>query len=206
MARGRDVKEKVEAAAMRLFVERGLAETSIREIAAAAGVSQGAMYNHYRSKEELAWALFSASFSELGLDLRRVAQEQTTLAARLPAMIRYVFRRFDEDWVLVSYVFFARHQHLGRVTPRLANPYTVFRTVIAEGIRRGEIPRQDVELATSMVIGAAAQVIDTRILGRLGGRLLDVADASAAACIRLLGASAALAGPAAPRRVSRGRS
>jgi hypothetical protein len=74
------------------------------------------------------------------------------------------------------------------VTHRLGNPYTVFRTAIAEGIRRGEIPRQDVDLATAMVTGAVIQVIDMRILKRIEGDLFSKADAVALACARLLGA------------------
>jgi AcrR family transcriptional regulator len=187
MSREKDAKGKIEAAALRLFVERGVAETSIREIAIAAGVSQGAMYNHYPSKEELAWSLFSVHFSELGVALRRLAHEHDGIDGKLRAMIRHVFHRFDEDWVLVSYVFFARHQYLKRVTPALGNPYTVFRSVIAEAIRHGEIPRQDVDLAASLVAGAVIQVIDTRILGRLTGKLGGLADKVAAALVRLLG-------------------
>ena len=187
VAREKDAKGKIEAAALRLFVERGVAETSIREIAIAAGVSQGAMYNHYPSKEELAWSLFSLHFSALGVDLRRLAHEAEGIGAKLRAMIGHVFDRFDEDWITISYVFFARHQHLKRVTPALGNPYTVFRSVIAEAVRRGEIPRQDVDLAASLVTGAVIQVIDTRILGRLTGQLGGLSDKVAAALVCLLG-------------------
>jgi AcrR family transcriptional regulator len=188
MSRERDVKPKIEAAALRLFAEQGIAETSIREIAAAAGVAQGAMYNHYPSKEDLAWSLFSEGFAELGRELRRIAQERSGLEAKLAAMIAHVFRRFDENWLLVSFVFFARHQYLKRVTGGLANPYMVFRAVIAEGMRRGEIPHASPDLATAMVTGAVIQVIDTRILGRLKGDLAAQAGPVAAGCMRLLGA------------------
>jgi AcrR family transcriptional regulator len=187
MSRERDVKPKIEAAALRLFAEQGIAETSIREIAAAAGVAQGAMYNHYPSKEDLAWSLFSDGFAELGRELRRIAQERPGLEAKLAAMIAHVFRRFDENWLVVSFVFFARHQYLRRVTGNLANPYMVFRSVIAEGMRRGEIPHASPDLATAMVTGAVIQVIDTRILGRLKGELAAQAGPVAAGCIRLLG-------------------
>src|SRR5579859_8126150 len=94
MARARDAKSKIEETAQRLFVERGVAETSIREIAIEAGVSQGAMYNHYQSKEELAWTLFSKNFSELGLEARRLVQEHKGVDARLLEIIRYIFNRF----------------------------------------------------------------------------------------------------------------
>src|SRR5438067_648108 len=74
-----------------------------------------------------------------------------------------------------------------RVTPTLGNPYTVFRAVIADAIRHGDIPRQDVELATSLVTGAIIQVIDTRILGRLKGRLGKLTNPVATGAVRLLG-------------------
>jgi len=103
-------------------------------------------------------------------------------------MIRYLFERFDEDWVLVTYVFTVRHRHFKRLRQPLANPYIVFRAVIREAMRRGEIPKQDLELATTLVTGAMTQVFDSRILGRFKDKLAGFADATSAACLRLLGA------------------
>lgn len=82
---------------------------------------------------------------------------------------------------------FAQHAHLNRVNRRLGNPYLVFRTVIAEAVRNGEFPRQDVELPTSMVTGAVIQTIDTKILSdRLDGPLMQRAGAVAGECLHLL--------------------
>jgi len=186
MRDGARTKERIERAALRLFVEQGVAETSIRDISDAAGVSQGAMYNHFESKEELAWTLFATHFSEMGQALRSCAQNEEGLRAKFKSMIAYVFDRFDNDWVLVSYVFLARHLHLRRVTRELGNPYMAFRAVITQAIRHGEIPRQNPDLATSMVVGAIIQVIDTKILGRIEGGLSKSAGATAAACARIL--------------------
>ena len=186
MRDGTRTKERVERAALKLFVEQGVAETSIRDIAREAGISQGAMYNHFESKEQLAWSLFAEHFSEMGQELHRLAQAQDTLEAKFRAMIAYVFERFDQDWLLVSYVFLARHLHLRRVTRKLGNPYIAFRTVIATAIRRGEIPRMHTDLAASLVVGAIIQVIDTKILGHIKGDLAASADLTAAACARLL--------------------
>jgi AcrR family transcriptional regulator len=179
-------KELIERAALRLFVQQGIAETSIKEVARAAKVSQGAMYNHYVSKDELAWQLFATNFSEIGQALRQRAGEHDTLEAQFRAMIRYVFERFEQDWLLVTYVFFARHHHLRRVDRRMGNPYLAFRSVISRATKRGEIPTQDLDLATSLVTGAIIQVIDTRILGRIASDLPRKADAIAASCVRLL--------------------
>ena len=186
MRSGLATKEKIERAALRLFVRHGINGTSIREVAKLAGVSQGAMYNHYDSKEDLAFELFARGWSEIGAELRRLGQGGQTLGDKFEAMIGYVFDRFDKDWVYVTYVFFSRHDNLWRVSANLPNPYLAFRKVIVDAAQRGEIPRQDADIATSMVIGAATQVIDTKILGRIEGKLHSRAGHVARACVGLL--------------------
>src|SRR6185503_9360360 len=52
----KSIHENVEEIALELFVRRGFAATTTREIAAAAGYTAGALYAHYPSKE----ALFAA--------------------------------------------------------------------------------------------------------------------------------------------------
>jgi len=183
-----ETRERIERAALKHFVEKGIAATSIRDIADVARVSLGAMYNHFESKEELAWTLFIAGWNEIGDGMRREAQTHKKLRDKMRAMIEFVFRRFDEDWLLVTYVFRSRHQHLTRLPPTRGNPYTIFRLVIADAIRRGEIPPGDLELKTSLIVGAIVQAVDSRILSRLKGRLSDSAQLTAECCSRMLGA------------------
>lgn len=51
-------KREILQAALRLFSERGLAATSIRDIADRSGYTNPALYKHFRGKEELALYLF----------------------------------------------------------------------------------------------------------------------------------------------------
>lgn len=44
---------RILTAARALFLERGYARTTMRDIARSLGITQGALYYHYRSKEEL---------------------------------------------------------------------------------------------------------------------------------------------------------
>ena len=182
----RPTKEAIDRSALELFVVQGIAETSIREIAQVAGVSQGAMYNHYRSKEELAWRLWFDVFTDIARRLRQNMQENKGFPDQIQAMVRTVFVWFDEDWVAVTFGFRTRLQSLPQVSPKAGSPYLVFRTAIAQGIRRGTLPPQDIELATSMVTGAIMQVIDVKILGRIPGDLADMSEQVAASCLGLL--------------------
>jgi AcrR family transcriptional regulator len=183
--------KRIERAALEHFVNVGIDKASIREIAATAHVSDGAMYNHFDGKEELAWQLFINGWNEIGAELRRRAAAHSSFAAKMKSMIEYVFRRFDEDRVLVTYIFSSRHRHLQDVRASRGNPYMVFRMVIGEAMRKGEIPREDLDVKTALVVGGVIQAVDSRILVRLKGPLANSAQAAADFCVRALGGTPA---------------
>ena len=58
-------KREILRAAMKLFSERGLAATTIRDIAKESGYTNPALYKHFVSKEELALYLFETSHRRL---------------------------------------------------------------------------------------------------------------------------------------------
>lgn len=186
MRDGTHTREQIERSALHLFLHQGVAGGSMRDIVRKAGVSLGAVYNHYPSKEELAWALFSKGWSEIATEMRRRARAEKTLLAQLRAMIGYVFESFDADPDRVGYVFFSRHEHMARVDARLPNPHLVFRLFIASAIARGEARKMDPELATVMVMGAVIQMIDAKMLGRIKGALASRTAEIAGACHRMI--------------------
>src|SRR5881398_1023551 len=56
-AQGREARDELLAAALRVFARRGYREAGVDEIAAEAGYSKGALYWHFSSKAELLTAL-----------------------------------------------------------------------------------------------------------------------------------------------------
>src|SRR3954452_5585753 len=54
---GREAREELLAAALRVFADRGYKEAGVEEIARAAGYSKGALYWHFSGKEDLLLAL-----------------------------------------------------------------------------------------------------------------------------------------------------
>lgn len=59
-ARGDVTRAKLLECAHRLFLQRGFHGTSMREMAEAAGIAVGGIYNHYRNKEEIFAAVLDA--------------------------------------------------------------------------------------------------------------------------------------------------
>lgn len=58
-------KREILRAALKLFSERGLAATTIRDIADASGYTNPAMYKHFGGKDELALYLFEACHAQV---------------------------------------------------------------------------------------------------------------------------------------------
>src|SRR5262249_47623386 len=90
----------IERAALRLFVTRGLRGTTVRDIAARAGVAEGTLYRHWRSKRELARSLFRGCAATVAADLRRAAGGERTPRAKLVAAIRTLFRAARDETLL----------------------------------------------------------------------------------------------------------
>jgi AcrR family transcriptional regulator len=86
--------EAIRAAAFAQFAERGYPVVTVRDIMKACGLTQGALYNHFKSKDELLHDIIASTQSEL----ERICQQAVAAAgedprAKLAAFVRvYVVR------------------------------------------------------------------------------------------------------------------
>lgn len=187
MARnGNKTKELIARTSLKLFVEKGITETTIRDIATAAGLAEGTLYRHFESKDELAWELFHTNYTAFARELDRLQQKYATLKDKLAAMIRQFCTFFDRDPVLFTYLLLAQHAQLKKVTPEMATAVTVLQKVIAQGMARREVPETNVELAAAMVMGVVLQVAVFKVYGRITQDLTTLSDTLVAASWRVL--------------------
>jgi AcrR family transcriptional regulator len=67
--KGPETKEKLLSAALKLFLEKGFDNTTMRDISAECGMSLGSTYYHFKSKDEIILKFY--------LDISETAQKQT---------------------------------------------------------------------------------------------------------------------------------
>lgn len=124
----------VAAAARARFLESGWSGTSVRSVAAEAGVSEATVYAVYGSKAGLANSLIDSA--ELSADVSRTVAELQEHAddptGQLRAFVSFDRRLFEHGGDVLRIVAEARRQH-----PELGNAY-------AEGRGRGETERSKV--------------------------------------------------------------
>ena len=176
MARyGSQTKKLIDDTALRLFVEKGVTATTIKDIAGKAGIAEGSIYRHYDSKQELAWELFAMNIVELAVNLDRCQQEHQTLKDKMAAIINLFCTFFDANPVLFSYLLLDHHGHIRKMTPDMPSPVRVLKNVIAGGMAAAEIPQADADVKTAMVLGLLIQVAVFRIYGNIRWNLTDLA-------------------------------
>jgi AcrR family transcriptional regulator len=81
------VAARIRGAAVRLFAERGFDATSVQEIVASAGVTKGAMYHYFRSKDDLLYEIYHALIGEQLAHLDRIVAAGHPLPETLRAVI-----------------------------------------------------------------------------------------------------------------------
>ncbi len=84
-------------AALDLFRTKGFWETTMREIASAAGMATGAAYYYFPSKDAIVLAFYERAQAEMAPDVDRALDGSRRCAARLEAMIEAKLRYFEPN-------------------------------------------------------------------------------------------------------------
>jgi AcrR family transcriptional regulator len=83
-----DRRELILAQAAELFARQGVASTTVREIADAAGILSGSLYHHFASKDEIVDGIVSTFLRELRARYERVLGGGGDPATRLRGLVR----------------------------------------------------------------------------------------------------------------------
>jgi AcrR family transcriptional regulator len=97
-----DTRNRILDAALRLFRERGFADTTMRDVATAAGVATGAAYYYYRSKEELVLAFYVRTDREAAELFAAAVAKSKKLEKRMRGLIEAKFTQFAEHRALLT--------------------------------------------------------------------------------------------------------
>jgi len=176
-----DTRQRIEQAATQLFVARGITETSVRDITRAVGISEGALYRHFESKDDLVWQVFEKHYVALAEEIHRLAGEAKTTKGKIAAIIRGCCKAHDTDPTLFRFLLFTQHGQLAKIEAGTPTPVSAVRDVIVAGIAAGDIPDQDPDLATALVLGVVLQPVTFSAYGRLPTTLGPIAERLVAA-------------------------
>jgi AcrR family transcriptional regulator len=171
-----NTRDRIERAALRLFVEKGVPETSVRDIARAVDISEGALYRHFTGKEELVWQVFEHHYVAFSDRLQALAEEATSARDKLRKMICGFCEAHDEDPVLFRFLLFVQHGQLPKLAPDTLTPVDVMQRMLEAAIAAGEIPAQHPALATALVFGVVLEPAQFAAYGKLPFNMRSICD------------------------------
>ncbi|OGE20704.1 MAG: hypothetical protein A3J42_03130 [Candidatus Dadabacteria bacterium RIFCSPHIGHO2_12_FULL_53_21] len=184
-----DPGEKIQSAALGLFIRKGIAGTTTKDIAKKAGVSEGSIYNYFESKGDLAYKLFARYMDGFRGELLEKASSVTGPAERLSAAVRAFFGFAEKEPDAYAYIMIGHYTELRKMPYDKKKPRDIFVDIIGEGVREGVFMGIDENLGTAFVIGMITRAILFHTSGMLDIPYARLIEETTASSLRVLGYS-----------------
>jgi TetR/AcrR family transcriptional regulator, cholesterol catabolism regulator len=96
------MRRRIRKAAVNQFYYQGFARTTVDEIIAEAGVSKGAFYHHFRSKDEVLAEIHTDMLTKQLERFEQIVRAHDTPTARLYALVVTIVRTIIDDRAMVT--------------------------------------------------------------------------------------------------------
>jgi AcrR family transcriptional regulator len=140
-----EIRRSLVAAAVELFSEQGLAETSLREIAARAGVAPGTVYKYFADRDKIFYAYFEIRQDDALLSLQRIPEFETwSLKEKLQGYMEALLGEYVEDREFVAVALKglveSPLQSYGALQQAKQKVITTVDGFFTQAVKKGEIP------------------------------------------------------------------
>ncbi len=180
-------KLEILHAAAKVFAEKGVVKTKMMDIAVAAGIGKGTIYEYYRSKEEIFGDTFRLIFDQMESQLADSIGNTDDPVLKLKQLIKITLEEFLEhsgDLAGIMMDFWAEgvrtknNDVLGIIN--LEQVYSEYRMMIADilhdGINKRVFRKVDVNSLSVIIIGALDGIMLQWIINK---NIVDIKKVSA---------------------------
>lgn len=152
------VRERIIQEATCLFVSRGYHAVSMREIAAAVGVSKAGLYYHFKDKESLFLAMLIAHLERVENLVGDARAEGTTAREQIGKMMRAIFEQAPDQRAIIRLASQEMAQLSQSARAEFGRLYHgkfigQIEDILRAGVHRGELRAMNVSLATWVLLG-----------------------------------------------------
>jgi AcrR family transcriptional regulator len=148
-------QEQIQATALRLFVANGFHGTPTAKIAAEAGVANGTLFYHYKTKDELVIAVYNKIKDENAVNVQAIINRDGFITTKFRNIfvhsVNWALKNRDKFYYIQQFNF---SPHLTQLSPATLELHTVgYAGFIAEGIQKKLLRQQPVSLIISIFNG-----------------------------------------------------
>ncbi len=185
-------RERILAAALKLFVEQGYFNTNVPDLSRESKCSVGSIYHNFKNKEEVASALYDEGLKAFRKALEQSLQDTTDVAEVIRKSVRSFLIFSEVNRQLSKYMWLCRHNEF--MTGIIKHPTRVgfdplgrvLTRAIKTGMREKKIRVLDAKILWSILFGIPLAYIRDWLDGYNTLPPSKVADELAEACWRAL--------------------
>jgi AcrR family transcriptional regulator len=149
-------RDRIFQVAAKIIATKGFANASMRDIAAASGLSVSSIYQYIESKDDLLAQIFESYLNEIKQGVVEASDSGGSAAERLCAAIDANLDRFNRFRVLINIMNREAKSLDAKTRRRVLNHMDgyiqIFRDIVSTGIKEGEFRKVDPELAAHLVL------------------------------------------------------
>ncbi len=166
-------------AARKLIIKRGSEHVTVRTLAEAVGISEGAIYRHFKSKRDILSFLIDHIEESLLKDITEARDQGTSplqaLDGLMASHLSAIEQRRGISFQVIAEIISLGDRNLNKRVSGAINKYIArLEDLLSEGVRSGEI-REDVDLnaAATLFFGMVQGLVSVWALSNYGFNLLE---------------------------------
>ncbi|OAI42156.1 hypothetical protein AYO38_03160 [bacterium SCGC AG-212-C10] len=157
-------EEAILSTALDLFFERGFHACSLRDLAAALGITVGTVYHYFESKDQILFRLQHDGLERLLQRAHRVLESAAgasvtlTLRALIEAHFLYHMEHTKSARLHTAEFRSLEPRSRAIIRDQMKRYERIFTTLVEEGVRRGEFSPDAGKITAFVMIGAGGQI------------------------------------------------
>ena len=146
-------RQAIIEAGIQVFIDKGVSETTVRDIIRSTGLASGTFYNYFNSKEEVLVAIFDDFAKEIG----RTVRDDNVEPKNFEEFLRIKLTRFFKFVSSKPEIFMIMSNNHNLVnnfsinTPQIILEIDYLKEEISDYIKKGVFPNFDVDLFALVV-------------------------------------------------------
>lgn len=165
-----EAQDEILLAALKLFAEKGYFNTSLSDIAIAAGLkTTNALYQHFKNKQMIAAALYANIFDSLSISVDDIRRRSQKPSEQLRAIVDLLFKLTDEAPDVMQFLLVLNvSEIMPDERPVLETPpFAKIIKIIQAGAKAGEIRNIPPQLCFAYFFGIVSTTLRMVLTGEL---------------------------------------
>lgn len=158
-------KKKIFEFCIREFARAGYANVSIRNISKGAGISIGAIYYYFSSKEQIGQFLYDKTteiiLNKIRLGIKKAPNDKEALRS----IIYNLFDMSEKEPELMEFILYVKHKEFLPDAPPICSskPFEFIKNFIKEKIESGVFRDMNIVIASALIMGPIIRIIQLRM-------------------------------------------